>query len=50
MSIFNMEKVTWKDIHNLDKDKSAVFVALSPIEEHGPHLPLAQIIFQQRIY
>ncbi|GAA0081911.1 creatininase family protein [Clostridium sporogenes] len=40
MSIFNMEKVTWKDIHNLDKDKSAVFVALSPIEEHGPHLPL----------
>ncbi|EJO5346836.1 creatininase family protein [Clostridium botulinum] len=40
MSIFNMEKVTWKDIYNLDKDKSAVFVALSPIEEHGPHLPL----------
>ncbi|NFF77588.1 creatininase family protein [Clostridium sporogenes] len=40
MSIFNMEKVTWKDIHNLDKDKSVVFVVLSPIEEHGPHLPL----------
>ncbi|EJP6472089.1 creatininase family protein [Clostridium botulinum] len=40
MSIFNMEKVTWKDIHNFDKNKSTVFVALSPIEEHGPHLPL----------
>ncbi|WP_236900241.1 MULTISPECIES: creatininase family protein [Clostridium] len=40
MSIFNMEKVTWKEIDNLDKDKSVIFVALSPIEEHGPHLPL----------
>lgn len=40
MSIFNMEKVTWKEIHELDKDKSVIFVALSPIEEHGPHLPL----------
>ncbi|MCR1972658.1 creatininase family protein [Clostridium sporogenes] len=40
MSIFNMEKVTWKEIDSLDKDKSVIFVALSPIEEHGPHLPL----------
>ncbi|MFV3013176.1 creatininase family protein [Clostridium botulinum] len=40
MSIVNMEKITWKEIDNLDKDKSVIFVALSPIEEHGPHLPL----------
>ncbi|APQ73479.1 creatininase family protein [Clostridium botulinum] len=40
MSIVNMERITWKEIDNLDKDKSVIFVALSPIEEHGPHLPL----------
>ncbi|MBD5645417.1 creatininase family protein [Clostridium botulinum] len=40
MSIVNMEKITCKKIDNLDKDKSVIFVALSPIEEHGPHLPL----------
>lgn len=40
MSILNMEKITWKEILNLDKDKSVILVALSPIEEHGLHLPL----------
>lgn len=40
MSILKMEKMTWEDIKNLDKSKSVVFAALSPIEEHGPHLPL----------
>nr|WP_242844753.1 creatininase family protein [Clostridium botulinum] len=35
-----MEKITWKEILNLDKDKSVILVALSPIEEHEPHLPL----------
>ncbi|RUT54961.1 creatinine amidohydrolase family protein [Clostridium botulinum] len=40
MSIVNMERITWKEIDNLDKDKSVIFVALSPIEEHGSHLPL----------
>ncbi|MBD5588876.1 creatininase family protein [Clostridium botulinum] len=40
MSIVNMERITWKKIDNLDKNKSVIFVALSPIEEHGPHLPL----------
>ncbi|NFM46307.1 creatininase family protein [Clostridium botulinum] len=40
MSILNMEKITWKEILNLDKDKSIILVGLSPIEEHEPHLPL----------
>jgi creatinine amidohydrolase len=40
MSILKMEEMTWKEVENLDKKKSVVFVALSPIEEHGPHLPL----------
>ena len=40
MSILKMENMTWKEINQIDKDKCVVLVALSPIEEHGPHLPL----------
>lgn len=40
MSIFKIEEMTWKEIKNIDKEKSIVFIALSPIEEHGPHLPV----------
>lgn len=40
MSILKMEEMTWKEVESLDKKKSIIFVALSPIEEHGPHLPL----------
>ncbi len=50
MSIVNMERITWKEIDNLDKDKSVIFVALSPIEEHGRIYHWELIIFQQRIY
>ncbi|WP_102398922.1 creatininase family protein [Haloimpatiens massiliensis] len=40
MSIKKMEEMTWKEFERLDKDKTVVIVGLSPIEEHGPHLPL----------
>lgn len=40
MSILKMEELTWKEIDKLSKEKSVIIVALSPIEEHGPHLPL----------
>lgn len=40
MSILKMENMTWKEVKELNKYKSVIIVALSPIEEHGPHLPL----------
>lgn len=40
MAILRMENMTWKEIKELNKDESVVIAALSPIEEHGPHLPL----------
>lgn len=40
MSILKMENITWKEVKELNKHKSVIIVALSPIEEHGPHLPL----------
>lgn len=39
MSFFEMEKMTWEEIDQLDRRKTIVFLPLSPIEEHGPHLP-----------
>jgi creatinine amidohydrolase len=32
--------MTWGDVDRLDRDRTIVFLPLSPIEEHGPHLPL----------
>ncbi len=37
----DLSLLTWKEIREIDKSKSIVFVVLAPIEEHGWHLPLA---------
>ena len=37
--------LTWIELEALDKNHSIVLVPLSPIEEHGPHLPLGTDIF-----
>ena len=40
MGIFLLDEMTWGDVDRLDRDRTIVFLPLSPIEEHGPHLPL----------
>ena len=37
----DLSLLTWKEISEIDKEKSVVFVVMAPIEEHGWHLPLA---------
>jgi creatinine amidohydrolase len=34
------EELTWKKISELNKDKTVFFLPISPMEEHGPHLPV----------
>lgn len=41
-------ELTWVELEALDKNNSIVLVPLSPIEEHGPHLPLGTDIFGAR--
>ncbi len=48
MAIFQLEKMSWTDVDNLDKARSVLFLPVSPIEEHGPHLPLGTDIFCAR--
>ncbi len=36
----DLSLLTWKEVKEIDKSKSIVFIVLAPIEEHGTHLPL----------
>ena len=37
----DLSMITWKEIREIDKSKSILFVVMAPIEEHGWHLPIA---------
>jgi creatinine amidohydrolase len=45
MGIFEIERMTCVEIDSLDRKKTIVFLPLSPIEEHGPHLPVGTDFF-----
>jgi creatinine amidohydrolase len=38
--LMEFEKMSWKQIDNLDRKKTVFFLPISPLEEHGPHLPV----------
>jgi len=38
--IIKMEELSWKQIDTLDRNKTIFFLPISPLEEHGPHLPV----------
>ena len=40
VKIIQLEKLSWKKIDKLEKDKTIFFLPISPLEEHGPHLPV----------
>lgn len=40
MKVIQMEELSWKQIEGLDKKKTIFFLPISPLEEHGPHLPV----------
>ena len=35
-----VETMTWPELQALDRARTVVFVPFSPLEEHGPHLPI----------
>jgi len=38
--IIKFEELSWKQIDKLEKNKTIFFLPISPMEEHGPHLPV----------
>lgn len=43
--IHQLTELSWVEIDALDKESSIILLPLSPIEEHGPHLPVGTDIF-----
>lgn len=43
--IRDMAAMTWYEIDALDRDKSLVFLPISPLEQHGPHLPVGMDLY-----
>ena len=39
-NFLKFEELSWKQIDGLDRDKTIFFLPISPLEEHGPHLPV----------
>ena len=37
---FLLEEMNWKQIDELPRDKTIFYIPISPLEEHGPHLPV----------
>lgn len=46
--ILKMEELNWKQIDAFDRDKTIFFLPISPLEEHGPHLPVGTDLFTCR--
>lgn len=40
IKIIKFEELSWKQIDELDRNKTIFFLPISPLEEHGPHLPV----------
>ena len=38
--IIKFEELSWKQIDKLDRNKTIFYLPISPLEEHGPHLPI----------
>jgi creatinine amidohydrolase len=38
--VLQLEELSWKQIEALDRENTIFFLPMSPLEEHGPHLPV----------
>lgn len=46
MPIHKLEELSWKRLEELDRARALVILPVSPLEEHGPHLPLGVDLLQ----
>jgi len=48
VKVIQLEELNWKQIDALDRNKTIFFIPLSPLEEHGPHLPVGTDLLTTR--
>jgi creatinine amidohydrolase len=46
--IMKFEELTWKQIDSLDRTSTIIFLPISPLEQHGPHLPVGTDLLTAR--
>ncbi len=46
--IIQLEELSWKQIDSFDREKTIIFIPFSPLEEHGPHLPVGTDLLTAR--
>ncbi len=45
MPILKYENLTYTELASLPREKTCVFLCVSPLEQHGPHLPMGVDVF-----
>lgn len=45
-NVYELDKMTHKKVASLDRKRTFVLQAVSPMEVHGPHLPIGQDLFE----
>ena len=43
--IRKLAELTWFELDELDRERCVVFLPVSPLEQHGPHMPLGMDLF-----
>lgn len=43
--LLRLEELSWPQLEALDRAHTVIFIPMSPVEEHGPHLPLGTDIY-----
>lgn len=46
--MLHLEDLTWPELDALDRASTVVLIPFSPLEEHGPHLPIGTDLFVAR--
>ena len=50
MSVYRLEEMSMPGLDALDRARTLVILTVSPLEEHGPHLPLGVDAFTARYF
>ncbi len=48
--ILQLKEMSFLQVNSLDRERTAVLFAVSPLEEHGPHLPLGTDVFTAEFF
>lgn len=49
-NIYHLAELSFTRLDELDRDKTVVIFAVSPLEEHGPHLPVGTDVFHAEFF